>query len=270
MTANAPAHERDIARLRGEHAGCRVLLAEDNPISAAVALELLRAPGLVVQRVDDGEQAVAAARAGAFDLVLMDLRMPGLDGLAATRALRAAGVATPIVAMTADADAPQRAACLQAGMNDLLAKPVDPQALFALLGAWLPAAPAGGDAVLMAQLEGVDGLDPAVALAAVGGQPEALERVLGRFVANYRDGLAGLRDGSTPELRRARRRAVHGLRGVAATLGAVSLHDVLLACEEADDAGRDSAELDALAQQAEAELRALVDRLDAVLRPRGD
>jgi CheY-like chemotaxis protein len=113
--------------------GTRVLLAEDNPINAMLARALLEREGCVVERTTTGPETVEVAASGGFDLILMDLRMPGLDGLTATRQLRARGLTTPIAALTADAFEDDRRACLAAGMDGFLPKPLDPQALRALL-----------------------------------------------------------------------------------------------------------------------------------------
>lgn len=116
--------------------GVRVLLAEDNPVGALLARSLLRREGCAVETAATGEEAVAALSRARFDLVLMDMRMPGMDGLAATRAIRAADDATPILALTANAFAEDRRACLEAGMDDHLAKPLAPDALRAALARW--------------------------------------------------------------------------------------------------------------------------------------
>ena len=114
----------------------RVLVAEDNPVNALLAKSLLRREGCTVELAGTGDEALLALQRSRYDLVLMDMRMPGLDGPAATRALRARGDETPVIAVTANAFDEDRRACLEAGMNDFLTKPVDPAALRAALARW--------------------------------------------------------------------------------------------------------------------------------------
>ena len=145
--ASAPPRRADaLAALQADFRHRRILVAEDNPINQEVIAGLLDDAGLQVTLVADGLAAVAAAQAGAHDLVLMDMHMPGLDGIGATRAIRAiAGRPhVPIIALTADALESDRALCLAEGLDDHLAKPIDPDALYSTLLKWLRVPPAGG------------------------------------------------------------------------------------------------------------------------------
>jgi signal transduction histidine kinase/ActR/RegA family two-component response regulator len=137
--ANLVAPENDIA---ARHAGARVLLVDDDLVNQEVTLALLRRLGLSVDVVSDGAQALARVNSETYALVLMDVQMPVMDGLAATRAIRRLPdrQALPILAMTANAYAEDRHQCLAAGMNDHITKPVAPSRLYACLLRWLDAA----------------------------------------------------------------------------------------------------------------------------------
>jgi CheY-like chemotaxis protein len=128
-------------RASGQACGARILLAEDNPINAMLARTLLQREGCEVDHVVDGVAVIAAASKRPYDLVLMDVRMPGVDGMEATRRLRAAGISTPVVALTADAFDDDRQACLSAGMDDFLVKPLSADALRATLVRWTGSLP---------------------------------------------------------------------------------------------------------------------------------
>jgi CheY-like chemotaxis protein len=115
--------------------GLRVLLAEDNPINALLARTLLTRAGCLVDAVQDGVEAVAAAQSAPYDLILLDIRMPRLDGIGAARRIRALGGpvgATPILALTAESGEDEEAHALQAGMNGFVTKPIDSARLYRL------------------------------------------------------------------------------------------------------------------------------------------
>ena len=116
--------------------GIRVLLVEDNPVGALLASTLLRREGCAVETAASGHEALDAMKRARYDLVFMDMRMPGMDGPTAARRLRERGDATPIVALTANAFAEDRKACLEAGMDDHLVKPLELEALRSALARW--------------------------------------------------------------------------------------------------------------------------------------
>jgi CheY-like chemotaxis protein len=121
--------------IRERHADSRILVVDDEPVNLEIARMLLADIGLRVDTATDGAEAVTLAQETAYAAILMDMQMPNVDGLEATRQIR--GIPghrqTPIIAMTANAFAEDRARCLEAGMSDFLTKPFNPDTLFATL-----------------------------------------------------------------------------------------------------------------------------------------
>ncbi len=245
--APAPRHAMVASRgveqmLEERHRGSRVLIADDNRLNQELTTELLRLVGLQVEVAGDGRIAVDMARRGAYDLILMDMQMPEMDGLEATRLIRALPQldATPIVAMTASAFGADRDACLAAGMSDHIGKPVNPAALYEKMLRWLDesrkeprAAPVDAPAPPPARLETdvlepIDALDVVRGMSLFAGKRALYMQALGYFVDLYGDGLAAVDRfiaGAPGATREAAGREIHSMGGAAAALGAIGLEN---------------------------------------------
>ena len=217
-----------------------LLLVEDNAINQEVALELLAAAGLNADLAVDGEKAVKMSATKPYDLILMDMQMPIMDGITATRRIRASGGTMPILAMTANAFGDDRQRCLDAGMNDHVAKPVDPQNLYSALIKWLPTpalftqnTPASAakpvtpatTALTITQLATVPGLNPELGLKAVRGKLPSLQRLLESFVSAHANDAEIIQTALTRGQSADAERLAHSLKGASATLGLIDIHE---------------------------------------------
>ena len=234
-----------FAALRGFH----VLLAEDNALNQEIACALLHEVGMTVDVAPNGQRAVEMAGTGRYDLVLMDMQMPIMDGVDATLEIRRVQVRAglPIVAMTANAMAVDRARCLAAGMDDFLAKPIDPEDLWRCLLRWLagrqpsmappravPAPQAAAqDAVLCVPVEG---LDTQRGLHLLGGQRALYRRMLRGFARSEADAVAHMRQALRASDRASAMRMAHTLKGLAGNIGAGAVAQAAGALESALDA----------------------------------
>jgi len=239
--SKAPA-ETELSPIRG----ARVLLVEDNELNREVALGLLDDAHLVIDQAENGAQAVQMITSNVYDLVLMDMQMPVMDGISATKSVRSNPKykSLPIVAMTANAMDRDREACLAAGMNDHIGKPIDPEKLFAALLRWIPprAAAAAASVAFCTSADVaapeplyIPGIDTSTALKRTGGNRKRYESLLSRFADSQASAVGEIRAALTVNDSPTAERIAHSLKGAAANLGATTLAEAAARAEAAID-----------------------------------
>ncbi len=245
-------------------AGMRVLLVEDNVFNQAVAVELLKKQGCSVVVASNGKDAVEAFNSDGFDIILMDLQMPGVDGFEATRMIRARETSgrIPIIAQTAHAFAADRERCFQAGMDEHISKPIRTCELLKVLERFAPSAGRGGASGERTRDDAPLGESPIADQKVfdlealrdrLGGDEEAVTEVVHLFFSSMPTLLADLRSAVLAENWKLLRKLSHSLRGASATFGAMRLADL---------AGR----IERLAEQPHKDdLQPLLSRLDTEL-----
>jgi len=250
--------------------GARVLLVEDNDFNQMVAAELLTEAGMSVSVAENGFEALELVRQNEFQAVLMDLQMPGMDGLEATRQIRALPqfAALPIIAMTAHAMVRDRERCLAAGMNDYLSKPIAPNELYEALGRWIvrpeppPAArpaPAAESAHLPAELPGISVRS---GLQHVNNKEAFYRQMLEKFLESKKDSGQEIRREFAAGNREVAGRTAHSLKSIAGTIGAEGLMGAAAALEKGIDSG-DDARYEELMAEYERRLAEVVTGLEA-------
>jgi signal transduction histidine kinase/DNA-binding response OmpR family regulator/HPt (histidine-containing phosphotransfer) domain-containing protein len=250
--------------------GARLLLVEDNELNREVALGLLSDANLSIDVAENGQVAVQMTTKDKYDLVLMDMQMPVMDGIAATRAIRSNPQlrALPIIAMTANVMAHDIEQCVAAGMNDHVAKPIDPDALFHALLRWIkprngenvsnkaappisstPAPPPVSDSD---PLE-IPGIDTKSALRRTGGNRKRYESLLRKFADPSTGAIEEIRTALAASDTSAAARSAHSIKGAAANLGADALAEIAARTETAITTGQGVAQaLNSLAGSYEA------------------
>ncbi|MDD2844392.1 MAG: PAS domain S-box protein [Rhodoferax sp.] len=260
--------------------GARILLVEDNDLNQEVATELLRDAGFIVDVAENGEIAVQKVKQASFDLVLMDMQMPVMDGLTATREIRKlpALAELPIIAMTANVQMSDRQRCVEAGMNDHLAKPIDPELLWQSLSRWirpranLPCAPhqtaagaGGGQDAGPAIPEHIAGLDTQAGLRRVLGKKPLYLSMLRRFVAGQKTVVPQVLDALAHGDLNTAERLAHTTKGTAGSIGALEIQSLAAEIEHGLAHGEPRHALLAHVQALEQPLAALISALEQAL-----
>lgn len=226
----------------------RLLLAEDNPINQRVALKILEKRGYPVDAVINGREAIQALETRRYDLILMDVEMPEMDGFEATRRIRAGQTGAPdpnlpIIAMTGHTEAGDRQRCLDVGMNDHVGKPINPETLLQIVSQWLPVhltervkLPAFEQRILARVGDlppEIPGLDISLGLRRIAGDQRLYWNLLDRFVETQAETATAIRHALDHHDLSLAKRLAHNVKGAAGNLGATGVETAAHAMEKA-------------------------------------
>lgn len=221
--------------------GTRILLVEDNEINQEVAREILQEAGMTVTIANNGREAVDEVKTNPYDIVLMDIQMPIMDGYDAAREIRKdpAFAELPIISMTANALLSDQEKCLQAGMNDHVSKPIDTTQLFQKIAYWVKQEPGYGipenglfdelkqpsakEEILTKNVDGVfdlAGFDVKTSLIRLGGNQNLYRKLLMKFYKNHKNEILEIRQALEDDDVPAAERRAHTIKGAAGNLGA--------------------------------------------------
>ena len=212
-----------------QHGALHILLAEDNEVNQEYAIDLLQRRGHTVVVANNGQEALAEWETGTFDILLMDVQMPLMDGFAATAAIRqrenATGRHTPIIALTAHVMKDDRERCLAAGMDSYVSKPLRPQELFAAIDSLLPGGKTASRIAAASRETPETVWDPTTILAAVEGDRELLLKLIGRFLDQYPKVLSEIRVSVSQRDSAMLERSSHKLKGSVSHFGARNAYE---------------------------------------------
>ena len=275
-------HEAEGVRLDG----ARILLAEDNDINQQIAVELLQGVGATIDVANNGREAWEALSKthdqAPYDLVLMDVQMPEMDGYQATAKIRSDPrfEKLPIIAMTAHATVEERQRCLDAGMNDHVAKPIDPSALYATLaryvrGSAVRTAPAASTehptqsarGKSSPEFDAVEGLDAADGLRRVGGNTKLFHSLLKQFIEGQSEAADRIAESLRAGERKVAERLAHTVKGVAGNIGAKAVQAAAADLEKALRSDGGTLRLESLRNKLGGELAGLRAAVSSLLGP---